>query len=539
MNALLAYVDYKMYIKKLLYILLFIGFSLQIALAQPALVWSKLYNQYNLGAGASAMASDTSGYIYITGSVRTASQNDNIITLKYSSSGDLQWAAEYNGPGSNSIDAGYGIALDKSGNVYVTGRSEETGFLTDAFCTIKYDSNGEQKWVQRYLGPGDVRDEVYTIVLDDSANVYISGSGTGSVSGRDSATTIKYNTNGVRQWVKRYPGRSSYLCSDAQGNVFITGNFTAKYNSNGVMQWISRLDSIGSPGARKIKLDQLGNVYIIGQAGTGSNADYLTVKYNSNGSVQWTAQYNGPGNNDDYNFDLAIDNIGNVYTTGVSGRAGSGSDYATIKYNLNGIQQWVQRYNGPGNSGANGIALDSLANVYITGRNIGNNGTDCTTVIYNTNGIQQYVLRYDDSANNDAGGISVYVDRLYNIYVLGGKYYINNNILLIKYSPIVKVNPISENIPGDYKLFQNYPNPFNPETVIQYRIAKAGFVSLKIYDVLGRLVETIMNEKKSAGHYTNTWSAVKYPSGIYFYKLAVGDITGSSFVDTKKMVLLK
>jgi hypothetical protein len=85
-----------------------------------------------------------------------------------------------------------------------------------------------------------------------------------------------------------------------------------------------------------------------------------------------------------------------------------------------------------------------------------------------------------------------------------------------------------------YKLFQNYPNPFNPSTIIKYEISEQSFVILQIYDVLGRLVKTLVNEEEPAGNYTIRFDAHSFPNGIYFYKLRAGN-----YSQIKKMVLIK
>ena len=88
--------------------------------------------------------------------------------------------------------------------------------------------------------------------------------------------------------------------------------------------------------------------------------------------------------------------------------------------------------------------------------------------------------------------------------------------------------------PSDVALFQNYPNPFNPTTNIGFQVSDFGFVSLKIYDILGREVATLVNERKPAGKYSVTWNASSMASGVYFYRLEAG-----SFVETKKLLLLR
>ncbi len=106
---------------------------------------------------------------------------------------------------------------------------------------------------------------------------------------------------------------------------------------------------------------------------------------------------------------------------------------------------------------------------------------------------------------------------------------------------IKRINPSGDvNNPGkkklSYKLFQNYPNPFNPTTKIGFQIANPGFVSLKIYDILGREVATLIHEEKQAGEYEVNFDAGKFnlPSGIYFYRLRAG-----AFLQTKKLILIK
>lgn len=96
----------------------------------------------------------------------------------------------------------------------------------------------------------------------------------------------------------------------------------------------------------------------------------------------------------------------------------------------------------------------------------------------------------------------------------------------------VGINNISE--PSGYKLYQNFPNPFNPQTGITYSIPQQSSVSLKIFDITGREIVTLVNEVKRAGTYESVWNAANYPSGVYLYRLTAGDFTLE-----KKMVLLK
>ena len=92
----------------------------------------------------------------------------------------------------------------------------------------------------------------------------------------------------------------------------------------------------------------------------------------------------------------------------------------------------------------------------------------------------------------------------------------------------------SSSMVEQYLLSQNFPNPFNPSTIITFQIPKTGLVTLKIYDVLGRQVTTLVNEELNVGKHETVFDASRISSGIYFYQLKAG-----SFVQTKKMILIK
>jgi aminopeptidase N len=109
-----------------------------------------------------------------------------------------------------------------------------------------------------------------------------------------------------------------------------------------------------------------------------------------------------------------------------------------------------------------------------------------------------------------------------------------NKIILKQVTTTVGIVNISNEIPERYLLQQNYPNPFNPTTNIKYQIADICLVKLEIYDLLGREIKTLVNEKQTPGIYEATFDGSKLPSGLYFYK-----ITANDFMDIKRMVMIK
>jgi len=99
---------------------------------------------------------------------------------------------------------------------------------------------------------------------------------------------------------------------------------------------------------------------------------------------------------------------------------------------------------------------------------------------------------------------------------------------------VTSVNSDAEQIPAKFELKQNYPNPFNPSTTIRYSIAAATRVVLRVYDILGRQVATLVDEDMQPGRYRTTFSAVELPSGVYFYQIQAGD-----FQRARKLIVIK
>ncbi|MCI0449639.1 MAG: SBBP repeat-containing protein [Chlorobi bacterium] len=484
---------------------------------------------------ANSIAVDNSGNVYVTGKSDGISTDYDIATVKYNSSGVQQWASRFNGPQGDGWDEGFAIALDNSGNVYVCG----TTSLSDTnyeFCTLKYNSNRAQQWVRTYSGSAGSDDFAFSLAVDNSGNVYVTGYIT-QTSGYNMCT-IKYNADGAILWVSTYAGPQNSgavaysLKMDPLGNVYVAGDCqtvssgsdycTIKYNNSGVVQWIRFYNSPGNDNMRALTLDNNGNAIVTGKSFVTVYTDYATVKYNPQGDTQWVRIYNGPESGADDPSSIAADAEGNIFVTGVSFDINFNSAMCTIKYDSNGVQQWVNRFNGSGNAFAFSVATGPSGNSYITGGNV----SGCT-IKYSSGGSQQWLIQSDSLS----GGKSIAVDQQNNVYVTGAG---GDGYCTIKYSQPIGIQTISSEIPKRFSLYQNYPNPFNPVTKIKFDlpVSSESFL-LVVYDILGREI-TLINESLQAGVYEVNFDAFDLPSGVYFYQ-----ITAGKYVETKKMVLIK
>jgi hypothetical protein len=497
-------------------------------------------------SSSSSISADNLGNIYVLGK-----NSNDIVLRKYDNQGNILWLQRYNGPG-NGSDNPSKLLIDKE-YVYVVGRSMgiETG---EDYVTIKYDSAGNQKWVSRYTSPGNYRDAAYGIAIDKSNNVYVTGESRSLNGVNRECVTIKYDADGKQIWIKTFTCSiwtwGTDIKTDNKNNIFIAGRacndfLLLKYDSNGVQQFVSfyngPVDS--DDAARCIELDYEGNIFVAGNSIGEYYWDYALVKYDSMGNELWVRRYNGPANFMDHLADMKIDSKGNVYVTGYSTQIGRGYDFTTIKYNTHGDQLWIATYHNGLNDIANELILDSFGNIYVTGQSDGN-GTnfDYATVKYDSSGNQKWVIRYNYSPQHDDEARGIAIDNENNIFVTGVSYvWGNSNSVTIKYNQTMTgVFPVSTEIPSEFALHQNYPNPFNPVTVIRYSIPSNGRretanVKIIVYDALGKEVAVLVNESKPAGNYQTEFNGNNFPSGIYFYSLkADGEI-----IDTKRMALIK
>jgi hypothetical protein len=357
---------------------------------QGVKLWIATYNgAAGLDDWCYGLATDTSGNVYAAGFTSTTTSGKDFVTVKFDPSGSFQWARQYNGPG-NQDDAANHISADPSGNIVVTGISKGNGTLDD-YATIKYAPDGTQLWVARYDGPAGGVDDARTVATDDLGNVYVSGGSTGAGTGYDFAT-IKYDSQGAQQWVARYNGPGNgydlvyyqgSVVADSLGNVYITGYSTGqdssldyatvKYDSLGNPLWVARFSTEinGTEYANALHVDKSLNVYVTGGSyTTAGNYNFATLKYDGQGVLQWTAYYNGTASDWDEAYGVVTDDSLNVYVTGRSPGIGTMADFVTLKYTSSGSPVWEARYAGTGYDWPFSIRLLKDGCIYVGG-NIG------------------------------------------------------------------------------------------------------------------------------------------------------------------------
>lgn len=335
-----------------------------------------------------------------------------IFQIQVFSQSNSSWVKNYGGTGD---DKAYAIVIDKDGFIYVTGYTTQPSGNIDIYIN-KLNSSGVSQWTQTYDGPGHSDDKAYAIALDKQNNVIVAGFSTGVGTHHD-FTILKYTSNGGFTWVQSYNApfnnddeAVSVVCDDSL-NVYATGfitnigtyYYTMKFNQNGTPQWGQPLGGSGNGDnkAYGITIDKSANIYVTGYvSNTDGGFDCGTVKYNLNGVQQWVSIFSNPGNADDKAYAIAIDKLGFIYITGYCTDPPHGTDFLTIKYDSSGQTVWTSKYDGIGHSDdkAYAITLDSSNNPYITGSSRSSNSPgseDYLTIKLNTeHGDTVWTARY-------------------------------------------------------------------------------------------------------------------------------------------------
>ena len=488
---------------------------------------------------------NANGNPIVTGGSENADRNSDFYTAKYSTAGLLLWERRYNGTG-NRHDQATAIAVDVSGNVVVTGFSENANQDGDYF-TAKYSATtGAVLWKKRYNGTGNAYDQVKDIAVDASGNVIVTGLSENAAGNRDYYTAKYAAATGALLWGKRYNGKGNSsdeavdVAVDASGNVIVTGYsgnaigdnvyYTVKYAAaTGAILWQRASNGTEGDFATALTVDAKGDVIVTGYSNNSAgNFDYCTIKYAAaTGAVLWVKRYNGLAG-DDFASDIAVDASNNVVVTGFSENAAGNGDYYTAKYAAaTGAVLWGKRYNATGNGKdiPSGIAVDVSGNVVVTGSSENDKGDfDVFTEAYATaNGSVLWNNRYNGSGNSfDIAG-ALALDKSFNVFVVGGASSSNGSMdyFTRKIVPTTKIIGLSGNL-----AFGNLPVGSKKTSVLT--IKNTGIAPLKVTSIT-----------YPAGGFSGAYTGT-IPAGgsrnvtVTFKPSAVGTFNGNLTVNSDK-----
>jgi len=423
------------------------------------------------------------------------------------------------------------MKVSNSSKVYVAGVAHNsTGSTSDDYAVAYFSSAGAiQDSVivdaGAYFGFSNTQDELADLALDNSSNVFVTGGMiTSSGSGNGYWATVRYDsTLATEKWAKSYSYVVEYSGAAGQnilvlpsGNIIVWGSYYNSLNYSGghASKYANTDGSVldtattASPGTypadhTQLKKDPTGP-YVIASFTDGLDFDEV-VKFDTSLTSQWATQTTALFY---YTFGMAIDSSGNTWLGGWSDPNGSGTAYYLFlgEYSSSGSVTWDTAFttldhNGSDNGAFYGLTTDgSGGNIYVAGYT--------TTSLLTSTANQDFLLcRF--STGSHFGSLTHLVENHLN----------------------------ETNQPSQYGLRQNYPDPFNPSTKISYKVPSGDAITLKVYDVTGREVRTLIEgQYVDSGEHVVSFDATGLSSGTYFYRLRS---KSGKFEDVRKMMFIK
>ncbi len=347
---------------------------------------------------------------------------------------------------------GYPVQRDAVGNIYYAYASLDAVTFSSNFELAKYTPAGVKLWRRIYNSGGD--EFVSSMGIDSLGNVYVGGT-SHSATGND-FLIVKYNTNGVRQWVRRYDGAAhkdeflSRLAIAPDDTICVVGSeeitaitsycVTAKYDPAGTLLWMKReRPSVKLNAGFGVQVAADGSVYLAGsvQIAVG-NTNGLLIKYNSAGTRQWIRTWDGVAHQDDAFGGVKIDGLGDVYVGGGTLVAPGNTDTLVVKYTPAGLRLWQKTYDGPANR--NDIifdgAIDATGNIYVVGNSQGASFADALILKYSPTGAPLFVKRINTAtpATGNASFNAIALDNAGNLYMTGSVGGIVSDMYVAKYT---------------------------------------------------------------------------------------------------------
>jgi len=507
-----------------LYVKIFLSFNLLSTLAclsaQSDTLWTKTYHNRGWESFRSAKQTSDSGFICIGKTYAFTGPSDrteDLWIVKVNQVGDTLWTKTLD---INAVNETPGDVLEMKGFDYdllIIGTVRGNKIPGSEDCLImRTDQFGNIKWTKEYdyhetANRGDR-------VVQTSDNRFL-------VCG----TTYDYLTLDKNIWL---------LLINAKGDTIWTKSYDLGYNN-----W---------EGAYSITQTSDGGFVLTGAISfkfTSPWDDLFIMKVDKDGNFLWSKLYGGSGFDDGECIKQTKDE-GFVICGKYVGENNNGQLWL-LKTDINGDTLWTHTYGGDKGEWGSSIELTDDGGYIICGttETFGNGFWDIWVVKVDSLGNLLWSKTFGDLSGDTGSSIQKTYDGGFIVSGMkssfGGS---SQDGYLIRLTPedISVIDEEYHTIPNNFFLSQNFPNPFNPSTTIFYQLPTAGYVTLKIYDVLGNEIVTLVNEDQPAGNYSVKFDATDHPlrlgrkttntlsSGVYFYQLRAG-----CFVETKKFILMK
>jgi len=414
-----------------------------------------------------------------------------LLQKQYAQGPDTLWTKTFGGVAD---DYGYSVQQTTDEGYIIAGCTYSFGVGEGDVWFIKTDDSGDTLWTKTYGGSS--YDYAYTVQQTTDEGYIMTGMTDYDV------WLIKTNASGDTLWTKTFGSvnidAGNCVQQTADSGYIITGSTRSfgagegdvwfiKTNASGDTLWTKTFGGSAADWGMSVQQTADGGYIISGGTESFGAGDVWLIKTDESGDTTWTKTFGGSDVDGGYSVQQTSD--GGYIIAGYTGSFGAGGqDVWLIRTNALGDTLWTKTFGGSDIDYAYSVQQTTDAGYIITG----------VTESFGAGGYDVWLIK-----TGPEPGIAEHYDQ--------------------------------SNISGNFVLNQNCPNPFNTLTNISYSISRSDFVTLTVYDVLGREVKTLVNEFKKAGTHYVTFDATELSSGVYYYDLNTGD----NIAETKNMLLLR
>jgi len=448
--------------------------------------------------------------------------------------------------GGERADRAYDIRQTADGGYIVAGYTSTASGSRGVL--VRLDGLGDTLWVKSYHEEG-ARMAMCVHEMPDGGFIF-SGSGS-SEHGASRALGARTDSCGEILWTTLFDdspqrwGHSIYPTFDggsviaaSDGGTYLPDIRLMKLDAGGDTIWTRFYGGSSTDIVREVQQTADGGYIFAGSAQMNpeTGLDLYLVRTNENGDTLWTRTYGGDDEEWGYSMDQCSD--GGFVIAGMLERLGVPEDYDIIAVKIDslGELQWTQIYDDPAvyaesveQTADGGYILCGISEVY------GVSLADVYLLKLDANGDSLWTRTYGGVYTDVGLAVRQTTDQGYVVAGYTQSFgYPDLDLYVIKTEPDVAAVDLPRPLPTTIVLHQNYPNPFNASTRIAFDLPRAGLMTLKVYDLLGREVATLVDGVRAAGQHTALFDGSRLASGIYFYRLEAG-----AMHEVRKMVLLK
>ena len=471
--------------------------------AKGSMLWTKTFGESNTDYAWTVQQTTDGGFIIGAHSGSFGAGSHDVYLIKCDANGEIVWTKVYGG---SSADGAYSIQQTVDGGYIISAHVNSFGAGLHDVYLIKTDAQGDTLWTKIYGGSNEDRLRAVQQTTDGG---YILVSETLSFgAGSADVYLVKTDSSGNLMWTKTYGGSAAdygYSVRQTLDEGYIIAGYTSSF-------------------------------------GTGMSDVYL-IRTDSIGDISWAKTYGG--NSSDFGYSVRQTTDEGYIVAGYTESFGNAGDVYLLRTDSDGNLLWSQSYGGASNDRGWSVQQTTDGGYVIAGYSESFGAGDKDVYLIKTDEFGSSGCN-ESTAGTVVGNTATIVNSTQTSIGSGG--FVNttttitgavatvDSLLCSNFPTDIEQFPDSPDANAEeFTLFQNYPNPFNPSTRISYSLPNSGYVSLKVYDILGREIETIVNEFQKAGTYAAHFDASNLASGIYFYELQVGN----EFVETKKMLLMR